>query len=82
MMWQIGIDVLPDYRRRGVASALTSRLALEMPERGNVPFYCAAWSNIHSVKNARISEFRPAWAEMTVKPEAFVQELNSAAKNV
>lgn len=26
-MWQIGIDVLPPYRRQGVASALTSTLA-------------------------------------------------------
>ena len=29
-MWQIGVDVLPVYRRQGVASALTSRLALEI----------------------------------------------------
>ena len=26
-MWQIGVDVLPEYRRKGVASALVSRLA-------------------------------------------------------
>ena len=24
-MWQIGIDVLPEYRRKGIASALTGR---------------------------------------------------------
>ena len=30
-MYQIGIDVLPEYRRRGIATALTSRLALEIP---------------------------------------------------
>lgn len=41
-MWQIGIDVLPDYRRQGVAAALVSRLALETLARGKVPFYCAA----------------------------------------
>ncbi|MBS6164320.1 MAG: GNAT family N-acetyltransferase, partial [Clostridiales bacterium] len=41
-MWQIGIDVLPEYRRQGIASALTSRLALEILRRGKVPFYCAA----------------------------------------
>lgn len=29
-MWQIGADVLPEYRRKGIASALTSRLAIEM----------------------------------------------------
>ena len=32
-MWQIGIDVLPEYRRRGIASALTSHLASEMPSK-------------------------------------------------
>ncbi len=29
-MWQIGIDVLPQYRRQGIASALTSTLAMEI----------------------------------------------------
>ena len=75
-MWQIGIDVLPAYRRRGIASALTSRLALEILERGKVPFYCAAWCNIKSVRNAIRSGFRPAWAEMTVKEQAFVDRMN------
>lgn len=67
-MWQIGIDVLPEYRRKGIAAALTSRLALEVLERGKVPFYCAAWSNIASVRNAIHSGFRPAWVELTAKP--------------
>ena len=75
-MWQIGIDVLPEYRRQGLAAALTSRLALEVLARGKVPFYCAAWSNIPSVRNAIRSGFRPAWVEMTAKPAAFVAELN------
>ena len=66
-MWQIGIDVLPEYRRQGIASALTSRLALEILSRGKVPFYCAAWSNIRSVRNAIKSGFRPAWADITAK---------------
>ena len=75
-MWQIGVDVLPDYRRKGVASALTSRLALEILKRGKVPFYCCAWSNLSSAKNAVKSGFRPAWVEMTVNPAAYVDEMN------
>lgn len=75
-MWQIGIDVLPEYRRQGVASALTSRLAIEILNRGKVPFYCAAWCNVKSVRNAIKSGFRPAWVEMTAKPCEFVDGMN------
>lgn len=75
-MWQIGIDVLPEYRRHGIASALTSSLAAEIIERGKVPFYCAAWSNIRSVRNAVKCGFRPAWVEMTAKGTAFVEKMN------
>ncbi len=76
-MWQIGIDVLPAYRRRGIAAALTSRLALEILRRDRIPFYCAAWSNLKSVRNAFRSGFRPAWVEMTAKSLAFVQNMNA-----
>lgn len=75
-MWQIGIDVLPEYRRQGIASALTSRLALEVLSAGKVPFYCAAWSNIKSVRNAIRCGFRPAWVQVTAKSAAYVDELN------
>ena len=75
-MWQIGVDVLPEERRQGIASAITSRLAKEILARGKVPFYCCAWSNIKSARNAIKSGFRPAWVEMTVKPIKFVAELN------
>lgn len=75
-MWQIGVDVLPEYRRKGIAMALTSRLAIEIIDRGRVLFYCCAWSNIKSVNNAIKSGFRPAWVEMTVKPLSFVEDMN------
>ena len=75
-MWQIGVDVLPEYRKQGVASAVTSRLAVEILNRGKVPFYCAAWSNVKSVRNAVRCGFRPAWVELTVKPKEFVDGMN------
>ena len=67
-MWQIGIDVLPAYRQRGIAAALTNKLARETFARGKVPFYCAAWSNVRSVRNALASGFKPAWVELSARP--------------
>ena len=75
-MWQIGIDVLPEYRRQGIAAGLTSRLAVEILKRGKVPFYCAAWCNVKSVRNAIRSGFRPAWVEMTAKSCETVDGMN------
>ncbi|EOS33536.1 hypothetical protein C804_02113 [Lachnospiraceae bacterium A4] len=75
-MWQIGVDVLPEYRRKGIASALTSNLAMEILQRDKVPFYCCAWSNLRSSRNAIKSGFVPSWIEMTVKPKEVIDEMN------
>ena len=74
-MYQIGIDVLPEYRRQNIACTLTSRLAIEILKLGKVPFYCAAWSNIKSVRNAIKCGFRPAWVQITAKPVEFADEM-------
>lgn len=75
-MWQIGVDVLPDYRRQGIAASLTSNLSMEILERGKVPFYCCAWSNVRSARNAIKSGFVPSWVEMTIKPASVVDDMN------
>lgn len=64
-MWQIGVDVLPKYRRLGVASTLTKILTDEIIKRGKVPYYCTAWSNIASKNNAIKCGYKTAWVEMT-----------------
>ena len=75
-MWQIGVNVLPQYRRRGIAAAVTSRLALEILAREKVPFYCAAWCNLKSVRNAIKCGFRPAWVTVTARDAALVEKMN------
>ena len=75
-MYQIGVDVRPGYRRQGIAGAVTSRLALEILKLGKVPFYCAAWCNIASVRNAIACGFRPAWVEVTAREKEFVAKMN------
>lgn len=75
-MWQIGIDVLPEYRNRGIGSALTNQLAGATFEAGKVPFYCAAWSNLGSVRTAIRSGFVPGWVEVSAKSSEFIENMN------
>lgn len=79
-MYQIGVDVLPDYRRQGIAAAVTSKLAIEILNLEKVPFYCTAWCNLRSVRNAVKCGFVPAWCVLTVRDVEFVREFNSQLK--
>ena len=64
-MWQMGIEVLPGYRGKGVAKALAAKLALEILNIGIVPFPGNRWANIRSLKTQLSCGFKPAWVEMT-----------------
>ncbi len=79
-MYQIGIDVLPEYRRQGIASALTSKLALEVLKLDKVPFYCTAWCNLKSARNAIKCGFSPAWVELTARDIDYVNNFNRGLK--
>ena len=60
---QIGIDVLPEYRSRGIGSYLVTLLKNKIIEMGDVPFYGTAAANIKSQNIALNSGFRSAWVE-------------------
>lgn len=60
-MWQIGIDVLPSFRNKGLATILVSNLAIMIMEKGIVPYYGTASSNIASQSVAYKSGFMPTW---------------------
>jgi GNAT superfamily N-acetyltransferase len=60
-MWQIGIDVLPEYRQLGLAVYLVNQMTLEILERGYIPYYGTAPSNIASQRVARRVGYEPAW---------------------
>ena len=64
MLWQIGIDVLPDYRQMGLASLLTNRLANEILKHQKVPYYGTSSSNIASLRTALSAGFTPAWVSV------------------
>ena len=76
-MYQIGVNVLPAYRKQGIAAAVTAHLADEILKLGKVPFYCAASCNIASVRNAIKCGFRPAWAELTARETDFIKKMNA-----
>lgn len=38
--------------------------------------YNEKWSNVKSARNAIKSGFRPAWVEMTIKSNRFIDEMN------
>ena len=62
-LWQIGIDVLPRYRGRGVGKALVALLRDEAFRRGALPYYGTSLSNIASWRVALAAGFLPAWVE-------------------
>lgn len=62
--WQIGIDIIPEYRGKGVGTALVSKLTKEIFMSGAIPYYGTWWSNIASRKLACRCGYYPAWVEM------------------
>lgn len=64
LFWQIGIDVLPEYRGRGMGTKLVQLLKNEVIMRGAIPFYGTSLSNLYSWNIAFHCGFYPAWVEM------------------
>lgn len=90
-LWQIGIDVLPKYRKMGLATYMVSELAEEIESRGKVVYYTTWSGNIASMLTALHAGFQPVWVEYHAEksqelalpvqssiftPEALVWEVN------
>lgn len=60
-LWQIGIEVFPQYRNMGLASYLVNRLTFEILDRGEIPSYDVIASNLASQRVAQRSGYFPAW---------------------
>lgn len=62
--WQIGIDVVKEFRQKGLATLLVSTLSHEILMRGAIPYYGTWWSNIASRNVALNCSYYPVWVEM------------------
>jgi len=67
-LWQIGINVLPQYRVNGMAVNLVTHLKEEIMNRGKVPFYGTVESHNLSKSVAIKSGFFPVWSEIYSGP--------------
>lgn len=64
---QIGIDVLPEYRSKGVGTYLVTLLKNKIEEQGDIPFYGTGLTHYHSWNIALNSGFKPVWAEIEAR---------------
>lgn len=63
-LWQVGIDVLPEYEHRGLAVYLTTLMKDAVLKKGKVPFYGTSESHSLSRRVAIRSGFVPGWCEV------------------
>lgn len=68
-MYQIGINVLPEYRGMGIGSALVTLIKNKALELHKLPYYGTAISHTASQKTAVRAGFVPAWTELVTEKE-------------
>ena len=74
-LWQVGVHVLEPERRAGIGRAVVGRVTSAVLDRGKVPYYSTAVSNIASRSIAIDLGYWPAWTEVFVRdgvPNALV----------
>lgn len=62
-IWELGVDVLPEYRKAGLGTSLVRCLTKKLQEQNIVPFYSASVTNIGSQLVAARSGYLPAWVD-------------------
>jgi GNAT superfamily N-acetyltransferase len=66
-MWQVGIDIIREYRNRGIGKALVSRLTEALFGIEKLPYGSVATNNIASRRIAISVGYRPAWVDVFSK---------------
>ncbi|HNT78667.1 MAG TPA: GNAT family N-acetyltransferase [Anaerolineae bacterium] len=67
-LWCLGVDVIPEYRKQGIATYLVHSLTKRVLEQGIIPMYPTWYSNIGSRHTALNAGYRPIWVEIGSDP--------------
>ena len=62
-LWEVGVDVKPEYRKSGLGTKLVSNLTVDIIKQGIVPFYSASVTNLGSQMVANRSGYIPCWID-------------------
>lgn len=63
-MWQVGVDVAPEYQGCGIGRALVGRLTQALLKEGILPYYTVSTSNLRSRQLAVSAGYWPAWTQL------------------
>ena len=61
-MWQINVDVVPEFRGNNLATIAVNMLTNEVLNRGRIPYYSTGIGNIMSQRVAIKSGYLPSWS--------------------
>ena len=76
VMWQIGINVDPEVKAKGIGKMLVTLLKNEILGMNRLPYYGTSMSHIASQKVALGSGFVPAWAELVTDRIGYTENRN------
>lgn len=62
-VWEMGVDVMEDYRNAKLGTQLVKKLTKELLARNIIPFYSASITNIGSQMVANKSGYIPYWVD-------------------
>jgi GNAT superfamily N-acetyltransferase len=77
-MWQVGIDVLPAYRGRGIAKWLVHEVTRAILDHEKVPYYSCGLHNLASQRIAFAVGYWPAWTSIESRRQTQVRNAAEA----
>ena len=77
-LWSVGVDTLPEYRGRGLATYLISLLSRDVLALGKIPIYSTWYSNIGSRSTCLRCGYRPGCVEIHATRQSSMPDPDAA----